>query len=241
MSDSRKKNHKKKSHKNKPIKKSRKKFSKHTKSSTKIKKKNISKKKKKKKKVSQNLGKGLSKNHRIKELLIKIVSAFFITLFAYVVIFTILFTVARMDGYSMISTLNNRDVVAVSRRKKIKRFDLVYMDTPQNKKNKAIRRIIGVPGDEIYFKNDDLIINGEIKEEKYLLKKKKMLGDMVLTDDFSLKEITGKQKIPAGMYFVLGDNRKSSTDSRYYGFVSKEDIVGKVELRLFPFSEFTIF
>ena len=175
-----------------------------------------------------------------KKMFYMIGTAFLISFVLYVGIFMALFSVGKMDGYSMLPTLNNDEVVAVSRRKKVARFDMVYMNTPGSE-DKSVRRVIGVPGDEISFKDDELFINGEGKEEKYLIGKKKSVGSMILTDDFNLNEVTGQTKVPKGKYFVLGDNRKSSTDSRYYGFVSKKDIIGKVELRLFPLSKFKVF
>lgn len=179
-----------------------------------------------------------NKNKKLTKLGIAFLTAFM----AYILIFSILFSLGRMDGYSMIATLNNRDVVAVSRWKKINRFDLVYMKPPKDGgQDKSVRRVIGVSGDEISFKNDELFINGEGKGESYLNLKKKSMGSMVLTDDFSLKDVTGEVKVPDGYYFVLGDNRKSATDSRYYGFVKTKDIIGKVEMRLFPMSKFKIY
>ncbi|MGX7024915.1 signal peptidase I [Vagococcus hydrophili] len=185
-----------------------------------------------------------SKKRKIKQRkskAIKIVLAIFCSVLIYITAFSVFFTLGKMDGYSMISTLNNKDVVAVSRRQKISRFDLVYMKSPTNGKDNSIRRVIGVPGDVIEFKGDELFINGEGKAEKYLASKKKMMKSMVLTDDFTLEDIAGKKEVPKDTYFVLGDNRKSATDSRYYGFVSKKNVIGKVQFRIFPIAKFKVF
>lgn len=167
--------------------------------------------------------------------------AFIISIVAYSVVFSLFFSVGKMDGYSMMPTVNNQDKVAVSRSGKIKRFDLVYMKTPGGHKGSSVRRVIGVPGDKISFKDDELFINGEGKNEKYLSGKKKMMKSMILTDDFTLDEVTGKSEVPKDCYFVLGDNRKSSTDSRFYGFVSKDEVIGKVQVRILPVSKFKVF
>lgn len=198
-----------------------------------------SKKQNKRKKLSKREKEIIKKKLLIKRIYL-IVAAFFLSLVLYISVFFFMFSIGKMDGYSMIPTLNNKEVVAVSRRKSVSRFDLIYMNTP-NGKGKSVRRVIGIPGDEISFKDDELFINGNGKEEKYLIGKKKSLGSMILTDDFTLDEVTGQTKVPNDAYFVLGDNRKSSTDSRYYGFVSKKEVIGRVDLRIFPLSKFKVF
>ena len=198
-----------------------------------------SKKQNKRKKLSKREKEIIKKKLLIKRIYL-IVAAFFLSLVLYISVFFFMFSIEKMDGYSMIPTLNNKEVVAVSRRKSVSRFDLIYMNTP-NGKGKSVRRVIGIPGDEISFKDDELFINGNGKEEKYLIGKKKSLGSMILTDDFTLDEVTGQTKVPNDAYFVLGDNRKSSTDSRYYGFVSKKEVIGRVDLRIFPLSKFKVF
>ena len=198
-----------------------------------------SKKQNKRKKLSKREKEIIKKKLLIKRIYL-IVAAFFLSLVIYISVFFFMFSIGKMDGYSMIPTLNNKEVVAVSRRKSVSRFDLIYMNTP-NGKGKSVRRVIGIPGDEISFKDDELFINGNGKEEKYLIGKKKSVGSMILTDDFTLDEVTGQTKVPNDAYFVLGDNRKSSTDSRYYGFVSKKEVIGRVDLRIFPLSKFKVF
>lgn len=198
-----------------------------------------SKKQNKRKKLSKREKEIIKKKLLIKRIYL-IVAAFFLSLVLYISVFFFMFSIGKMDGYSMIPTLNNKEVVAVSRRKSVSRFDLIYMNTP-NGKGKSVRRVIGIPGDEISFKDDELFINGNGKEEKYLIGKKKSVGSMILTDDFTLGEVTGQTKVPDETYFVLGDNRKSSTDSRYYGFVSKKEVIGRVDLRIFPLSKFKVF
>ncbi|MEG0256529.1 MAG: signal peptidase I [Vagococcus sp.] len=199
----------------------------------------------KKRKVNTSKNKKREKRKVVKKntkkvLAFKIGAAVLISLLLYTAIFMLFFTVGKMDGYSMLTSLGNDDIVAVSRGKTMNRFDLVYMKTPNGKGN-SVRRIIGMPGDSLYYKGDELYINGEGKEEKYLVAKKKSLDSMILTDDFTLEDVTGSQTVPKGSYFVLGDNRKSSTDSRYYGFVSEKEIIGKVNARIFPISKFKIF
>src|SRR5699024_8145082 len=96
-------------------------------------------------------------------------------------------------------------------------------------------RVIGKPGDAIVYKGDILYVNGDVIEEPYLETFRKE-GE-VLTEDFTLEEITGEKEVPEGKLFVLGDNRQESYDSRKMGFIDQESIVGKVDIRYWPMSE----
>ena len=140
----------------------------------------------------------------------------------------------RVVGPSMEHTLLNGDIMILDkisyRFSEIKRFDIVVIDSESSL---IIKRIIGIPGDYIKYKDNKLYINDEYYKEDYLD------GDTI-TGDFSLKEITKKDKIPEGYYFVLGDNREESKDSRMIGLIKKEQIQGKAKLTLFPFSRMGI-
>ena len=96
-----------------------------------------------------------------------------------------------------------------------------------------IKRVVGLPGDTIEFRDNTLYINGEVYEEDYL-------GDDVITDDFSLQDI-GYDVIPEDMYLVLGDNRQNSMDGRDIGLIKKSDIIGKIALRFWLINRFKLF
>ena len=86
--------------------------------------------------------------------------------------------------------------------------------------------------------NDLLYINGEKYDEPYLEEYKKQLNDDGnLTDDFTLEEVINLTEIPEGYYFVLGDNRRKSNDSRnpIVGLISKDRILGTANIRYYPF------
>lgn len=100
---------------------------------------------------------------------------------------------------------------------------------PSSEKNLLIKRIIAVPGDHIKISDGTVTVNGSKLKESYLKESKYTNGN-------------SDCKIPKGKYFVMGDNREVSIDSRYkeVGLVSKKDIVGKAGLRLWPFSDIGI-
>lgn len=103
-----------------------------------------------------------------------------------------------------------------------KRFDIVVIS--YSNPSYLIKRIIGMPGEKLTYIENKLYIDGVIVDEKIKLNGK--------TDDFE-----GEVIIPDNMYFVMGDNREHSVDSRTFGLVSKNDILGKPFLLIWPFKE----
>lgn len=152
--------------------------------------------------------------------LIVIATLFFIALF--VVSFE------QVIGPSMEGTLNAGDVTIVNKLvykfRTIKRNEIVSI----NQKDKImVKRVIGLPGEHIEYKDNKLYVNGSLVLENNI---------SVETKDFKLEDI-GYETIPKDMYFVLGDNRTNSSDSREFGLVKKDEIIGKIVMRLYPFSK----
>lgn len=112
-----------------------------------------------------------------------------------------------------------------------KRGDVVIFKSPSNKERDYIKRIIGLPGDVVALRNNTIYVNGIILEEPYLAPNIVIFGGSYLREN---QEIT----VPPDKYFVLGDNRPHSSDSREFGPVTKEDFIGKAILRYWPFTEF---
>lgn len=131
-------------------------------------------------------------------------------------------TPVRVDGDSMNKTFNNGDILVLYKLSKIKRFDVVVL-TEADDNEKIIKRVIGMPGDTVAIKNGDIYINDEKIDDKYAYGETSDYDRITLGDD---------------EYFILGDNRLISKDSRYFGPVKEEDIKGKVIFRIFPFSKF---
>ena len=134
------------------------------------------------------------------------------------------FAPVRVNGASMDNTLKDKDILLLNIidykiNDNIKRYDIVVID---NKDEFLIKRVIGLPGDIVRCIDDELYINDKKIEENYAIGK---------TSDFEVK-------VREGEYFVLGDNREISLDSRYFGSFKKEQIKGKTTHILFPFNKF---
>lgn len=151
-----------------------------------------------------------------------------------IVIFIVIYvaTVQQVVGPSMDPTFKDQDIVILNkfhyRLFDIKRYDIVSLKYDDTKY--LIKRVIGLPGEKVEYKDNTLYINDKEHEEKYL-------DEHIKTEDFSLTSL-GYEEIPKNMYLVLGDNRENSLDSREIGLIKEEDIMGKVNLRVWPINKF---
>ena len=169
----------------------------------------------------------------------KEVIKFSLQLLAIVAVTTVTFTKiiipVRVDGQSMYPTLHDEDIAIVNalslERSDIKRFDIVVLKCEKLDKD-IVKRVIGLPGDTLVYRDDKLYINGTYYDEKYLnkdyiAKAKIKYQTELFTNDF---EIT----LNDDEIFVLGDNRLQSADSRTLGTFKYSDIIGKKGLVIFP-------
>jgi signal peptidase I len=134
---------------------------------------------------------------------------------------------------SMTPTLRVNDRLLVEKislkTREVERSDIIVFEKPENfddpnkKINDLVKRVIGLPGELVEGKNGRVFINGSPLEEPYL-------PAGVTTADFS------PRKVPVDNYFVMGDNRPGSNDSRYWGTVPREKIVGRPLFRIWPVS-----
>jgi len=109
-----------------------------------------------------------------------------------------------------------------------KREDIVIFVAPKNEDYDYIKRIVGLPGEKVSLNEDNhILINNQILSEPYLPTETKTYGGAFL-------EIGETIIIPEDQYFVLGDNRSHSSDSRDWGFVPRENIIGKALIRYWP-------
>lgn len=150
-----------------------------------------------------------------------------------------LFVMVSVDGQSMYPTLQHNDRLILNKVSSIERFDIVVFPAPDEPEKQYIKRVIGEPGDKIEYREDILYLNGEQVDEPYLdhIEVDEYFSSYI-TGNFSLQSLYGTETVPEGQYFVLGDNRLNSRDSRSFGFVNEEDITGETQVQVWPFQEF---
>lgn len=187
-----------------------------------------------------------TKNAR-KDMLLDIAPYIIIIVFV-VLLRTFIATPVSVHGTSMDPTLKDGDTMILYKLTKkfrgIKRKDIVVIKTDSGK---LIKRIIGLPGDVITYKIEEkdgktfntLYVNGKVIKEDYITKENQAKTCVSQTGEiWTLCET--EIKVPKGEYYVLGDNRGNSKDSRMIGTVKEEDISGTTELVIFPFTRFGI-
>lgn len=152
---------------------------------------------------------------------------YIIVILAVIVIRNFIVTPVMVSGSSMDPTLENNQILILKKYdRSYERFDIVVIDFASNAFNeRLIKRVIGLPGEEIKYVDNKLYVNGKELDDEFAS----------ITDDFDTDKF-GSKTIPEGKYLVLGDNRTNSMDSRMLGFIDKSDIKGIVDLRVFPFN-----
>ncbi|GAA0328921.1 signal peptidase I [Oceanobacillus sp. FSL W7-1293] len=168
---------------------------------------------------------------------VSIVAVLLIAVF--LLIRTLLFENYVVNGKSMEPTLYDGNLMMVntftSDISDIYRFDVIVFHASEE--NDYVKRVVGLPGEKVEYKDDQLYVNGEYIPEDFLQEEKEKTEATPLTEDFTLLQVTGEQTVPEGELFVLGDNRRDSLDSRSIGFVSVEEIVGKVDVTYWPITQ----
>lgn len=141
------------------------------------------------------------------------------------IIFSFFFSMNYIPSASMTPTLKTGDIV-VGRKfglDNIKAGDVITFNAPEKEEGLFIKRIIGVPGDELEITEKTVMVNGNIVS-------------CLNSKDFKDRLNVGRYTIPEDCYFVMGDNRAYSYDSRYFPqmYIKKEDVKSKVLFRLYP-------
>lgn len=168
-------------------------------------------------------------NRKYKQVLKSTLYSLIIVAAVAVLIATLAFPVLQISGSSMEPTLNDEEIVVLIKTTNLKRDELCCFSY-QNKL--LIKRVIGLPGDQINIDQDgNVYVNGELLDEPYVVDR--ALGE---------SDITYPCYVTESHYFVLGDHRSTSIDSRssVIGLVSEEYIVGKIFFRVWPFDSISM-
>ena len=148
-------------------------------------------------------------------------------------IVTFICQVARVEGHSMSPTLENDDRLIVNkliyRLSVPQRDDIVMLYYPVNPDKSFVKRVIAKENDTVRIVDGKVYVNGEARE------------DVFVPPTYRSHEDLGSMTVKQGYYFVMGDHRNNSSDSREWGEVPRKYIIGKVQLRWWPLSSARIF
>ncbi|MGH1817479.1 signal peptidase I [Enterococcus casseliflavus] len=155
----------------------------------------------------------------MKRIKVKVISPMFVALLILGILYLVFdrYQLSRVSGNSMYPAVKDREVVVVQKKKQPQRYDLIAFE--QND-HLLIKRVIGLPGDQFIRSGDRLWVgNGDTAFDfSYTITVSPQIADIL--------PLSGM--IQEGEYFVVGDALKTSRDSRTFGFVSTEDVFGKV-------------
>lgn len=164
-----------------------------------------------------------------------------------ILIRTFLFSLVKVDGYSMEPNLHNNERILLLKTAAIKRNSVIVFNAngvdgtttfTNDKPTYYVKRVIAIPGDTVkYSKNGTLYINGKKQSQSYITKAQRVNGTLgttgLLGKGFTLSSIgehenwpTTYYKVPNNKYFVMGDNRLKSNDGRFWGLVPKSKVTG---------------
>ncbi|APP12630.1 signal peptidase I [Lactiplantibacillus plantarum subsp. plantarum] len=150
-----------------------------------------------------------------------------------------IFTMVRVDGPSMEPNLDDNERVAVVKIAKIQHLSVIVFNAYQvdpdarSKTVKYVKRVIGMPGDTVKSEDGRLYVNGKLVPQKFISQYERTQG----TTNWDLSTLENRYswnlkttKVPKHSYFVLGDHRSVSNDSRYWGFVPANKVLGVVKV-----------
>lgn len=145
------------------------------------------------------------------------------------------FSPVQVSGDSMFGTLEDGDYLIFTQSPKADKQDIVSFKSPTKEGDYFVKRVIATAGDTLEYKDDQLFVNGEFVPEPYLdvnkeISKNSNNVDDKLTPDFTLKDIIGQDTVPEGEIFVMGDNRQNSSDSRYFGTIKLDNVMGTLAI-----------
>lgn len=153
----------------------------------------------------------------------------------FVIIYLFVAQPHRVSGRSMLPTFEDGDFILTDkisyRIGEPKRGDVIVLKYPKSENQEFIKRVIGLPGDTIQIQDSSLYINGKHLEENYLAPGTPTHGADYINEGATIQ-------VKENQYFVFGDNRTNSSDSRNWGPITKQEIVGKTFFRYWPLKNF---
>jgi len=179
-----------------------------------------------------------TQNQNVKKEIFDWVKSIAIAIFLAFIIRSFIFAPFVVEGTSMMPTLIDGERLIVNEiiynLSEASRGDIIVFH--YNQDQDYIKRIIGLPGDTVEVRDDQLYINNEKVDEPYLTEEKKSWQEqgLSLTEDF------GPVKVDEHSLFVMGDNRRNSKDSRMIGEIDQEQVVGRADLGFWPLNTFRI-
>ncbi|WP_336577016.1 signal peptidase I [Candidatus Enterococcus mansonii] len=158
------------------------------------------------------------------------------------VLFFVKIATHRVSGVSMMPTLENKDYLFIIKGKKPSRYSLVTFAPKKHSADSYVKRILGLPGDRIWLDKNTVYLNHQMAQSNPTPENELQLSGSDLPDGTLKVRVTwevasklqGLEKIPEGQYFVLGDNRNHSNDSRHLGLIDQKQIEGVVSFRYYP-------
>ena len=183
------------------------------------------------------------RNRKIKAFIREWLEAIVVALIMAIAIRTFILQPFRIPSTSMVPTLVVGDRLMVNKLSygaivplttyrlpgfsKPKRGDIIVFRAPEDRKKDFIKRLIGLSGEKVEIKFGDIYVNGQLVSDP-------VIKNIYYYNRGSYGEVNKSITVPAGYYFVLGDNSGSSSDSRFWGFVPQNDVIGKAEFIYWP-------
>lgn len=144
----------------------------------------------------------------------------------------------KVSGSSMFPNFKNGDYIITDkvsyRFSEPQRGDIVVFKNPKDETQDFIKRIIGIPGDKVKVESGKIYLNGNELTEPYL-------AETIFTNPGSFLQEGGEITVEPDHYITIGDNRPASSDSREWGFITRDEIIGKVFFRYWPATEIGIY
>jgi signal peptidase I len=145
-----------------------------------------------------------------------------------IILIVFIYQPVKVEGTSMMPALTDQERIFINKFNyhfgigNIERGDMVVFWYPHDITKSYIKRVIGLPGDSVEIDRGEVIVNGNLLPESYV------------PDEYRDRNSYAARKVPAGNYFVLGDHRSSSNDSRNWGYVERKYIYGKAVFVYWP-------